>query len=66
MFTDLKTIIAKADSSAALYGFQFAMVMAGSVVNEDASLGRMYETEGVKEVRYFSDWIVSLVGITLM
>jgi hypothetical protein len=41
----------KADSSAALYGFQFAMVMAGSVVNEDASLGRMYETEGVKEVR---------------
>jgi uncharacterized protein with GYD domain len=42
--------ITQADSSAALYGFQFAIVMAGSVVNEDASLGRMFETDGVKGV----------------
>lgn len=39
-----------AESSATLYGFQFAIVMAGSVVNEDASLGRMYETENAKDV----------------
>jgi hypothetical protein len=50
--------IAQADSSAALYGFQSAMVIAGSVVNEDASLGRMYETDGVKDVRQFKYKIV--------
>jgi hypothetical protein len=39
-------------------------VAAGSVVNEDASLGRMFETEGVKDVR--SSISTALIRLILM
>ena len=44
-------LLFKADSAAARFGFETAVVVCGKVVNQDASLGQMHTTPGVADVR---------------
>jgi hypothetical protein len=41
----------QADAASQRFGYEFAVVAVGSVVNEDASLGKVYTSPGLHDVR---------------